>query len=120
MKKLLLGIMVIGSFSSFAAQSGCDLTITGNMHNSRLDKIKDIVREKGYRVIYGSNADYNLHVTGNSEMFQEGEGVQVFSRLRDLNENKTIHLEESSAFGIFVGNRWKYRIKKTLKDMPEC
>jgi hypothetical protein len=117
MKKVLFGLLALTSISSFA---DCEISITGNMNNQRLDLVKEIVREKGYQVVYLSPSDFTLAISGQSGMFQEGDCVVVKAQLTNNNTKKITLKEQNSACGTFVGNNWKRRIKKVLADLPEC
>ncbi len=117
MKKILLCMLASTSISSFA---NCDIAITGNMFNQRSDLVKEIVRSKGYQIVYSSTTDFTLEISGDSGMYQEGTCVVVEAQLTNNKTNKITHKEKNSSCGIFIGSHWKRRIKKVLADLPVC
>jgi hypothetical protein len=63
MKVLLIGLLVLGSISSFASNKTCDVLITVNGLGVPVNKMEEILIEKGYNIIYRPSIDHYYSLT---------------------------------------------------------
>jgi hypothetical protein len=117
MKKLLIGLLALGSISSFAS-TDCSISISGNMKDSRVSLIGKILESKDYVVTTASESIYKIAVNGMQPMFQEGDGTVVEVQLKNSNTGKIEHKSKYSGVNVF--NRWNKRVKDLLSDVPAC
>ena len=117
MKNLLIGLLALGSVSAFA---NCDLSIVGNINSERLQLVEKIVQDNGYKVTSSGKSDYTLSVFGYFEKFEGGKCVIVDAQINEVATGHVVHNKHNNTCGIFVAKNWNHRIKKVIKNLPEC
>lgn len=134
MKKLLIGLLALGSISSYAI---CNVAITEsvwqgheNLSRTMIKKISKSLTSKGYNVVDSINdADLELNFDHVSYTGQAGSdchhmigAVAVYTTLEGVSRKSIKYKEGSVACAVFPFGRIKRNsmVKKQVESMPDA